>query len=148
MLVLDGSATIADVVALADRRERVSVAPTTVAAVERAHQLAAELSARFDIYGRTTGVGANRATAVSPTDSDYGMRLLRSHAVDAGDPLDDRTVRAMLACGSSSCACLAPGSIRRSSAASRPCSTTMHFPSFANTRPSGPVTSRRSRALH
>ena len=27
----------------------------------------------------------------------YGMRLLRSHAVDAGDPLDDRTVRAMLA---------------------------------------------------
>ena len=25
------------------------------------------------------------------------MRLLRSHAVDAGDPLDDRTVRAMLA---------------------------------------------------
>jgi histidine ammonia-lyase len=97
MLVLNGSATIADVVALADRRERVSVAPTTFAAVERAHQLAAELSTRFDIYGRTTGVGANRATAVSPTDSDYGMRLLRSHAVDAGDPLDDRTVRAMLA---------------------------------------------------
>ncbi len=97
MLVLNGSATIADVVALADRREQVSVAPTTVAAVERAHQLAAELSTRFDIYGRTTGVGANRATAVSPTDSDYGMRLLRSHAVDAGDPLDDRTVRAMLA---------------------------------------------------
>ena len=58
---------------------------------------AAELSTRSDIYGRTTGVGANRATAVSPTDSEYGMRLLRSHAVDAGDPLDDRTVRAMLA---------------------------------------------------
>ena len=27
----------------------------------------------------------------------YGMRLLRSHAVDAGDALADRTVRAMLA---------------------------------------------------
>ena len=97
MLVLNGSATIADVVALADRREQVSVSPATVEAVRRAHQVAADLSTRYDIYGRTTGVGANRATSVSPTDSEYGMRLLRSHAVDAGDPLDDRTVRAMLA---------------------------------------------------
>jgi histidine ammonia-lyase len=97
MLVLNGSATIADVVALADRSEQVTVAPATVDAVRRAHQVAAELSTRYDIYGRTTGVGANRATAVSPTDTQYGMRLLRSHAVDAGDPLDDRTVRAMLA---------------------------------------------------
>ena len=97
MLVLNGSATIADVVALADRSEPVSVAPSTLAAVGRAHQLAAELSTRNDIYGRTTGVGANRTTSVSPSDTEYGMRLLRSHAVDAGDPLDDRTVRAMLA---------------------------------------------------
>ena len=36
-------------------------------------------------------------TPVLPDDTDYGMRLLRSHAVDAGDPLDARTVRAMLA---------------------------------------------------
>jgi histidine ammonia-lyase len=97
MIVLTGSATIADVVALADRRDEVSVAPETLAGVKRAHEVAAELSTRSEIYGRTTGVGANRATAVSPTDTDYGMRLLRSHAVDAGDPLDDRTVRAMLA---------------------------------------------------
>jgi histidine ammonia-lyase len=97
MIVLTGSATIADVVALADRREQVTVAPETVAALKRAHQVAAELSTRSEIYGRTTGVGANRTTAVSPTDTEYGMRLLRSHAVDAGDPLDDRTVRAMLA---------------------------------------------------
>ena len=97
MLVLNGSATIADVVAVADRREQVSVSSATVETVRRAHQVAAELSTRYDIYGRTTGVGANRATSVSPTDAEYGMRLLRSHAVDAGDPLDNRTVRAMLA---------------------------------------------------
>lgn len=97
MLVLNGSGTIADVVALADRREQVAVAPETLAAVTRAHALAAELGTRFDIYGRTTGVGANRTSAVPHTDGDYGMRLLRSHAVDAGDPLQDRTVRAMLA---------------------------------------------------
>lgn len=97
MLVLNGAATIADVVTLADGREQVEVAAETFAGVERAHRLAAELSTRVEVYGRTTGVGANRTTAVSPTDADYGMRLLRSHAVDAGDPLDDRTVRAMLA---------------------------------------------------
>jgi histidine ammonia-lyase len=97
MVVLKGFASIADVVALADRREKVSVSDDVVAAVERAHRIAADLSARIPVYGRTTGVGANRTTSVSPTDSEYGMRLLRSHAVDAGDPLDDRTVRAMLA---------------------------------------------------
>lgn len=97
MLVLNGSATIGDVVALADRREQVSVSPATLAAVARAHEIAAELSTRSEIYGRTTGVGANRATSVSPSDAEYGMRLLRSHAVDAGDRMDDRTVRAMLA---------------------------------------------------
>jgi histidine ammonia-lyase len=97
MLVLSGSASIADVVAIADRREQVSVSPEVIKAVQHAHQVAADLSTRFPIYGRTTGVGANRATSVSPTDTEYGMRLLRSHAVDAGDPLDARTVRAMLA---------------------------------------------------
>jgi histidine ammonia-lyase len=97
MIVFNGSATIADVVALADRREQVSVSEATIAAVAHAHEIAAELSTRCDIYGRTTGVGANRTTSVSPDDTEYGMRLLRSHAVDAGDPLDSRTVRAMLA---------------------------------------------------
>jgi histidine ammonia-lyase len=97
MLVLTGHASIADVVALADRRARVSVSPQVLKAVGHAHEVAADLSTRFATYGRTTGVGANRVTSVAADDSDYGMRLLRSHAVDAGDPLDDRTVRAMLA---------------------------------------------------
>ena len=61
------------------------------------HRLAADLSTRFPTYGRTTGVGANRNTPVASDDPMFGMRLLRSHAVDAGDALADRTVRAMLA---------------------------------------------------
>jgi histidine ammonia-lyase len=97
MIVLNGNGRIADVVALADRRDQVSVSEDVVDAVRRVHQSAAELSTRFPTYGRTTGVGANRATAVATDDPKYGMRLLRSHAVDAGDPLDDRTVRAMIA---------------------------------------------------
>ena len=97
MIVLNGTGRVADVVALADRRDQVSVSPKVLEAVGRAHDQAADLSTRFATYGRTTGVGANRITPVPPDDPEYGMRLLRSHAVDAGDPLDDRTVRAMLA---------------------------------------------------
>ena len=97
MIVLNGTGRIADVVALADRRDQVSVSPESSRPSRRAYDRAADLSTRFPTYGRTTGVGANRITPVPPDDPDYGMRLLRSHAVDAGDPLDDRTVRAMLA---------------------------------------------------
>lgn len=97
MIVLNGSGTIADVVTLADRGDEVSISPDVLAAVGRAYDRAAELSMRFPTYGRTTGVGANRTTQVLADDKDYGMRLLRSHAVDAGDPLAARTVRAMLA---------------------------------------------------
>ena len=97
MIVLNGTGTIADVVTLADRTEQVSISADVLAAVDRAHHRAAELSVRIPTYGRTTGVGANRTTRVQSEDTDHGMRLLRSHAVDAGDPLADRTVRAMLA---------------------------------------------------
>jgi histidine ammonia-lyase len=97
MIVLNGTGTIADVVTLADRGDQVSVSPKVIEAVARVHEQAADLSTRYATYGRTTGVGANRITSVLPDDPGYGMRLLRSHAVDAGDPLAERTVRAMLA---------------------------------------------------
>ncbi|MBS1694817.1 MAG: aromatic amino acid lyase [Actinobacteria bacterium] len=97
MIELDGAGTISDVVALAERRDQVSVSARVVHDVARAYHQAAHLSTRFPTYGRTTGVGANRATLVAADDPQYGMRLLRSHAVDAGDPLAGRTVRAMLA---------------------------------------------------
>jgi histidine ammonia-lyase len=97
MIVLDGAGRIADVVALADRRDLVSVSSAVMEAVGRVYESAADLSGRFPTYGRTTGVGANRITPVPSDDPKYGMRLLRSHAVDAGDPLQDRTVRAMIA---------------------------------------------------
>ena len=97
MIVLNGAGTIADVVALADRSDQVSISPEVHEVISRAYEQAADLSTRFPTYGRTTGVGANRSTPVPPDDKDFGMRLLRSHAADAGDPLDSRTVRAMLA---------------------------------------------------
>jgi histidine ammonia-lyase len=97
MIELSGPMTVRDVVALADRRDEVSLPASVVEAVARLHDDAAELSTRYPTYGRTTGVGANRGATIPPDDPDYGMRLLRSHSVDAGDPLTPRTVRSMLA---------------------------------------------------
>ena len=97
MLELSGPMRVGDVVAMADRREAVSLPSDVLDAVARLHATATDLSTRYATYGRTTGVGANRMAAIAEDDPDYGMRLLRSHAVDAGDPLPARTVRSMLA---------------------------------------------------
>ncbi|MDT5104518.1 MAG: histidine ammonia-lyase [Mycobacterium sp.] len=97
MIELDGTGKVGDVVTLADGRDQVSVSAKVVEAIALVHDRAADLSTRFATYGRTTGVGANRVTAIPADDPEYGMRLLRSHAVDAGDPLGQRTVRSMLA---------------------------------------------------
>jgi histidine ammonia-lyase len=97
MIELSGTMAIGDVVALADGRDEVMLPAKVVDAVARLHEAAAGLSTRYATYGRTTGVGANRVATIATDDPDYGMRLLRSHSVDAGDPLPARTVRSMLA---------------------------------------------------
>lgn len=85
------------IVAVADGEATVEVTAETDAAIKRAHHLASEISARIPTYGRSTGVGAERMTTLSSDDRDFGMRLIRSHALDAGPVLPARVVRAMLA---------------------------------------------------
>lgn len=94
MIELAGTASLADVVAVADGAA-VRVPDTVVEAVGRAHAAAHRLSREVPTYGRTTGVGANKSAVVD--DDAHGLRLLRSHAVDAGEELPARSVRAMLA---------------------------------------------------
>ncbi|HEY3732984.1 MAG TPA: aromatic amino acid ammonia-lyase [Streptosporangiaceae bacterium] len=53
------------------------------------------MAASRPVYGRTTGVGANRALAAD--DAGHGLRLLRSHAGGAGPMLGPALSRAMLA---------------------------------------------------
>jgi histidine ammonia-lyase len=77
----------ADAEVTSDGRERARAAA----------RIAAEVAARSPVYGRTTGVGANRDQAVSPADVEgHGLRLLRSHAGGGGPLIAAELSRAML----------------------------------------------------
>lgn len=99
IVVLDGqSLPVADIVRLADGAARPVPGTEAMKRVEVAWDVARELAASGRVYGRSTGVGANRNEDV-PTEAaaDHGLRLLRSHAGAIGEPLPAREVRAMLA---------------------------------------------------
>jgi histidine ammonia-lyase len=77
----------ADAEVTSDGRERARAAA----------RIAAAVAARSPVYGRTTGVGANRDQAVSPADVEgHGLRLLRSHAGGGGPLIAAELSRAML----------------------------------------------------
>ena len=63
-----------------------------------AARTAAEVAMRREVYGRTTGVGANRDQPVAAADQGaHGLRLLRSHAGGGGPLIAAELSRAMLA---------------------------------------------------
>lgn len=97
-LVVDGrTLRCADVALVADDDLAVRVAPHARRRAEDAWALVTELSTQREIYGRTTGVGANRDLTVDEdAGPEHGMRLLRSHAGGTGGVLPVRQVRAML----------------------------------------------------
>lgn len=87
----------ADVARLA-RRPGVAVRlhPEGLARAAAAHRAAGEIARHRPVYGRTTGVGANRTANVADGDL-HGLRLLRSHAGGIGALVPAEQVRAMLA---------------------------------------------------
>ena len=63
----------------------------------RSRAVVEAVAARQAVYGRTTGVGANRPVAVREADlRAHSVRLLRSHSGGVGDALPDELVRATL----------------------------------------------------
>jgi histidine ammonia-lyase len=86
MVVLDGaSLTCADVAAIGRRSARVEISPRGRDRASLAAGVARDVSEGRDIYGRGSGVGANRAFRIGAADAQaHGQRLLRSHAGDAG----------------------------------------------------------------
>ncbi|OLF16146.1 aromatic amino acid ammonia-lyase [Actinophytocola xanthii] len=98
VLVVDGATLdCTDVALVADREVVVEVSPEAERRAGAAWRLVADLSATREIYGRTTGVGANRDLTIGPHEGpEHGRRLLRSHAGGTGELLPARTLRAML----------------------------------------------------
>ncbi|WP_051871312.1 aromatic amino acid ammonia-lyase [Streptomyces sclerotialus] len=89
--------TCVDVVRAARRRVLVHLDGEALKRAGRAYEIARDSGAKRAVYGRTTGVGANRHAVVTPDAADqHGLRLLRSHAGGSGDRLPDDVVRAGL----------------------------------------------------
>ena len=97
-IVIDGSSLSCAAVVRAARGDvTVAIAPEGVERAAAASRTAAEVAAERPVYGRTTGVGANRVVDVEWEDADaHGLRLLRSHAAGAGPLIAPEIVRAML----------------------------------------------------
>ncbi|SBT91332.1 histidine ammonia-lyase [Streptomyces sp. DI166] len=98
-VVLDGRGlTVADVLRLADGTARPVPDDAAMKRAGRSWDAARRIAATGRVYGRSTGVGANRTEDV-PTEAaaGHGLRLLRSHAGAIGEELPARQVRAMLA---------------------------------------------------
>lgn len=98
LIRLDGSSlACADVVRVARRSAWVELDEAAVERAGEAYRIARDSGAKRAVYGRTTGVGANRHAVVDPDSADqHGLRLLRSHAGGTGEPQPDAIVRSAL----------------------------------------------------
>ena len=97
-VVVDGeSLSCRDVVEVAPGGVPVTLSGPALAAATEVHRTALAASAVRPVYGRTTGVGANRDAVVGTGDAEtHDLRLLLSHAAGVGDPLDATVVRAAM----------------------------------------------------
>ena len=113
MIVIDGvQLELADVVAIAVGGQKVVLAPSAIERMAASQRSARATAQARPVYGRSTGVGANRSVTLDTSDASadqHGLNLLRSHAVDAGRALDRETVRAMLVVRASQLAAGASG---------------------------------------
>jgi histidine ammonia-lyase len=93
---VNGSGLTCDVVsAVARDGAFVMVTPQAVERARQAWEVVREVAERRPVYGRTTGVGANRNVEIKDDDA-HGLRLLRSHSGGAGPLMSAENVRAML----------------------------------------------------
>src|SRR5262245_4454283 len=100
MIELDGATlTLDQIVAIADRGERVALSDAARARV-RASRDVVDRVARGDqpAYGINTGFGSFADIRIAPEAlEELQVNLLRSHAAGVGDPLPPRAVRATMA---------------------------------------------------
>ena len=100
MILLDGNhLELADLVAIADDRAEVGLAPAARARVAAARRVVEEKAAGdAPVYGVNTGFGNFAETRIDKADlAALQLNLLRSHAAGVDAPLPVRTVRAAMA---------------------------------------------------
>ena len=98
MIDIDGEhLTSAHIMALAERRDTCAVTSEAWQRVGRSRAFAERISAERPVYGRSTGVGANRLIGIEDAAAHaQALALLRSHASSAGRARSAERVRAML----------------------------------------------------
>ena len=88
MVVLDGSSlTLEDIVAIADRRERIALAPEAAARVRAAREIVdGHADGDVPVYGVNTGFGSFAEVKIPASALETLQRnLVRSHAAGVGD---------------------------------------------------------------
>ena len=70
-----------------DATLQVSVSDAARERIAAAAEAADAIAATRPVYGRTTGVGAQRMVTLAEGDEEHSLRLLRSHAGGLGEPL-------------------------------------------------------------
>ena len=96
MPTLDGARlTLEEIVAVSRQEAAVALDPVVIPRVRASHDFADGVADQRPIYGRSTGVGANRD--VVPEPESQALQLLRSHATSSGVLRSPARVRAMLA---------------------------------------------------
>jgi len=94
---IDGAnLSVADIAALAAGSAAVELDPAARERAARSHEFAQQVSGQRPVYGRSTGVGANRDVVIDDPDR-HALALLRSHATTAGPLREPQRVRAMVA---------------------------------------------------
>ena len=97
MITFDGlSLTIAEIVEISRGGAAITLAPGGRERAQASFDYAALVAMTRPVYGRSTGVGANRLVSVDDPAA-ATLNLLRSHATSAGPPRAPERVRAMLA---------------------------------------------------
>lgn len=89
------SVRAADIAEVADRAYHVRPAPAALERAAASYVYAQDAVRTQEIYGRTTGVGANRTVAIDDIRI-HAIGLLRSHATAGGELRSRRRLRAML----------------------------------------------------
>ena len=97
-VVVDGATLhCADVVAVAAGGVPVTLSDAALEAAAAVHRTALAVSETRPVYGRTTGVGANRDVVLATGHvGDHDLRLLLSHAAGVGEPLGPEVARAAM----------------------------------------------------